>query len=178
MFRRIVGPVVAVCMLAGAPAAAAQGPIAHTLATTKAEHVVTVHQSRFRLDVYDRQESGRYFVARRYAIAVGLPAFPTPNGVFRLGPAVKHPSWKAPKSSWVPPDMRGKLITYKNPINPFVRYFVPVVGEDIHGVGIHGTKHPETIRSRASHGCIRMTGPSISSFVRATEHGDPVVIVP
>jgi lipoprotein-anchoring transpeptidase ErfK/SrfK len=67
-----------------------------------------------------------------------------------------------------------KLVLPPGPNNPVGMYWI---GLNRPGFGIHGTRHPETIGSRESHGCFRLTNWDIVTLARMLRTGVPVVLL-
>ena len=88
---------------------------------------------------------------KRYDIAVGTKAHPTPNGSFVIRHIVWNPAWHPPDAQWA----KGKQATPpghpKNPMKVVKIFFQEL---DYY---IHGTGDEETLGSAASHGCIRLS---------------------
>jgi hypothetical protein len=106
--------------------------------------VVVVRRGSRRLYLY----SGMTFV-RRFAIAVGMPAYPTPIGRFRIVVKERNPTWNPPDSDWA----AGLGPVPPGPGNPLGTRWM---GLSVPGIGIHGTPAAYSIGTAASHGCIRM----------------------
>lgn len=66
-----------------------------------------------------------------------------------------------------------KLIIPPGPNNPVGVYWI---GLNLPGFGIHGTPHPETIGSRESHGCFRLTNWDVLRLSQMIAAGTPVHI--
>jgi lipoprotein-anchoring transpeptidase ErfK/SrfK len=124
--------------------------------------------------VVDQSECKLYFFSRgklqkTYPVAVGQPAWPTPNGDWEVVVMAKDPTWIPPDSPWakglepVPPGAGNPLGT---------RW----IGLSASGVGIHGTPASYSIGSRASHGCIRMYIADVEELYEYVEVGMPVII--
>ena len=89
-------------------------------------------------------------VVKRYKIAHGMPAYPTPAGDFRVTFLQKDPTWLPPKGSlWA----KEAKVTPPGPGNPLGTRWI---GLNSSCVGIHGTYAEWTVGTRASHGCVRM----------------------
>jgi lipoprotein-anchoring transpeptidase ErfK/SrfK len=88
---------------------------------------------------------------KRYSVAVGLKAHPTPNGTFTVNHIVWNPAWVPPNEKWA----KGKKPTppgsAKNPMKVVKIFFQE---PDYY---IHGTGDEDSLGSAASHGCIRMS---------------------
>lgn len=97
----------------------------------------------YRLEAYEGLR-----LVRRYAVAVGERAFPTPIGTFRITRIEWNPWWVPPASDWAKAD----TVTPPGPSNPMGR--VKVFFRD--GYFLHGTPQPGSVGSAASHGCVRL----------------------
>lgn len=86
---------------------------------------------------------------RRFSVAVGQPAYPTPRGTYYVGTKQVNPTWTPPDSDWA----EGADPIGPGSDNPLGTRWL---GLDHGGIGIHGTNNPGSIGSAASHGCIRM----------------------
>jgi L,D-transpeptidase catalytic domain/Putative peptidoglycan binding domain len=130
--------------------------------------VVTIDQSEFRLRLFKRLH-----YRRGYGVAVGMPAYPTPNGLFAIQSKQVNPTWTAPNSPWAG-ELAGQQISGGAWNNPLKARWMGVSGS----VGIHGTGMPWTIGTRASHGCIRMGVPDVIDLFARVPIGTPVLIGP
>jgi lipoprotein-anchoring transpeptidase ErfK/SrfK len=94
-------------------------------------------------------------------VGVGEPYWPTPAGQFYI---------------------RDRLTDFKNPAYGPLAFGTsgrsPVLTEWPGGgfVGVHGTDLPSIIPGRISHGCIRMTNPSILALGKLISVGTPVTV--
>jgi lipoprotein-anchoring transpeptidase ErfK/SrfK len=82
------------------------------------------------------------------------------------------PSWKAPESEWVPPEMQGIIYPPGDPNNPLTGAFIKLWN----GIGIHGTRSLESLGTDASHGCIRMATEDVLALYPKVPVGTPVYI--
>ena len=130
--------------------------------------MITIDQSSFRLRLFKRLK-----FSKGYGVAVGQPAYPTPNGRFALQSKQVNPTWTAPNSPWAG-EMGGQSVAGGAPDNPLKARWMGVSG----AVGIHGTGEPWSIGTRASHGCIRMTVPDVIDLFDRVSVGTPVLIAP
>lgn len=128
--------------------------------------VVTVDKSAFRLRLFKR-----FRLVKSYGVAVGLPAYPTPSGLFRITNKAVNPTWTAPNSPWAG-EMAGQQVAGGAPNNPLKARWLGIVN----GVGIHGTGQEYSIGTRASHGCIRMRVADVIALYRRVPVGTPVRI--
>jgi hypothetical protein len=106
--------------------------------------VIVIRRGSRRLHLYDGMRDWRTF-----RIAVGMPAYPTPLGRFRIVTKERNPTWNPPDSDWA----RGLGPVPPGPGNPLGTRWM---GLSAYGYGIHGTPYPGTVGTAASHGCIRM----------------------
>jgi lipoprotein-anchoring transpeptidase ErfK/SrfK len=130
--------------------------------------VVTIDRAHFRLRLFKRLK----FV-KGYGVAVGMPAYPTPTGLFSIQSKQVNPTWTAPNSPWAG-EMAGQQVAGGAADNPLKARWMGVSG----AVGIHGTGQPWSIGTRASHGCIRMTVPDVIDLFGRVDVGTPVLIAP
>jgi lipoprotein-anchoring transpeptidase ErfK/SrfK len=128
--------------------------------------VITIDQSNFRLRLFKRLR-----LSKSYGVAVGQPAYPTPNGLFSIANKAVNPTWTAPDSPWAGA-YRNESVPGGSAENPLKARWMGIVN----GVGIHGTGDPGSIGSRASHGCIRMTVPDVIDLYPRVPVGTPVLI--
>ncbi len=119
--------------------------------------VITIDRSSFRLRLFKKLK-----FLKGYGVAVGLPDYPTPTGLFALQSKQVNPTWTAPNSPWAG-EMAGQQVAGGAANNPLRARWMGVDG----AVGIHGTGQPWSIGTRASHGCIRMHGRGRDRPVRA-----------
>jgi lipoprotein-anchoring transpeptidase ErfK/SrfK len=107
---------------------------------------------------------------RRFPIAVGTRAYPTPLGRYRVVMKEKHPTWNPPNSPWA----AGLGPVPPGPGNPLGTRWI---GTSAPGIGIHGTPQPWTVGTAASHGCIRMYMRQVEWLYERVRIGTPVFIV-
>ncbi|MDO5296909.1 MAG: L,D-transpeptidase family protein [bacterium] len=84
-----------------------------------------------------------------YPICIGVEEHPTPTGWFYIADMVKDPTWLPPNSEWA----KDAKVIEPGPDNPLGTRWI---GLDIGSIGFHGTPYPDTVGTRASHGCMRM----------------------
>lgn len=135
--------------------------------------LVDVDRERFRLALWQAR-GGRYKRTGRWPITVGALGYATPAGAYFVSGKSRTPAWLAPSSEWVAPELRGQVLPFEDPRNPFDGGFVSLGGTA--GVGIHGTKFDPSLGSRASHGCIRMAVSDLLELYRRLPLGAPVLI--
>ena len=108
---------------------------------------------------------------RSYGVAVGQPAWPTPEGLFHVQSKTVDPAWSVPNSSWAG-SQGGQTIPGGAPGNPLRARWIGFAG----GVGFHGTDNPGSIGSAASHGCVRMHVRDVVRLYEWVHIGTPVYV--
>jgi L,D-transpeptidase-like protein len=107
---------------------------------------------------------------RRFGVATGQAAYPTPLGRFRIVVKERNPWWNPPNAGWA----SGAQPIPPGPGNPLGTRWM---GLSVGAVGIHGTPDASSIGYSASHGCIRMHIPEAEYLFRRVRIGTPVFIV-
>src|SRR5918998_1585529 len=74
--------------------------------------VMTIDRSSFRLRLFKRLK-----LVERYGVAVGMPAYPTPAGLFAIQSKQVNPTWTAPNSPWAG-EMAGQQVAGGAADNP------------------------------------------------------------
>jgi len=128
--------------------------------------VVTIDRSNFKLRLFKRLK-----FSKRYGVAVGQPAYPTPAGRFQISNKQVNPAWTAPNSPWAG-ELAGTTTPGGAASNPLRARWMGIAG----GVGIHGTSQEYSIGTRASHGCIRMRVADVVDLYSRVPVGTPVLI--
>jgi lipoprotein-anchoring transpeptidase ErfK/SrfK len=109
-------------------------------------------------------------VMRKFGVATGQAAYPTPLGNYEIVNKQANPWWYPPDSDWakdaepIPP----------GPGNPLGTRWM---GLSAPAVGIHGTPDAASIGYSASHGCIRMLVPEAEWLFEHVTEGTPVYIL-
>jgi lipoprotein-anchoring transpeptidase ErfK/SrfK len=109
-------------------------------------------------------------VKRKFGVATGQAAYPTPLGNFEIVSMQRDPWWRPPDSEWA----EGADPIPPGPGNPLGTRWM---GLSAPAVGIHGTPDAASIGYSASHGCIRMLVPEAEWLFERVEEGTPVYIV-
>jgi lipoprotein-anchoring transpeptidase ErfK/SrfK len=138
----------------------------HDLKVGRYGTVITVDQAQFRLRLFKR-----FKLVKSYSVAVGQPAYPTPNGLFSIANKAVNPTWNVPDSPWAGA-LRNETVAGGSSQNPLKARWMGIVN----GVGIHGTAEDASIGSRASHGCIRMHVWDVIDLYPRVPIGTPVLI--
>ena len=108
--------------------------------------VVTVSKREFKLRLFKNLK-----LRRTFPVAVGQPAYPTPEGRFHIQDKQVDPVWSVPHSPWAG-ELAGTTVAGGSAANPLKARWMGIAN----GVGIHGTGEDWSIGSAASHGCVRM----------------------
>lgn len=126
--------------------------------------------------VVDRGARRLYFyrnggLFKVYPVAVGVPAYPTPRGSFRIITRQKNPAWHNPGSDW------GKDMPKVIPSGPGNPLGTRAIGINVRAIFIHGTYAASSIGTAASHGCIRMLIRDNEELFEMVGIGMPVEII-
>jgi hypothetical protein len=139
----------------------------HLAAATSVE----IDCSAFRLRAFDA--AGRLLASFPCSIASDLSRVPAgelltaafaPDPVYVFSPANYPESARAQ-------EIGRKLILPPGPNSPVGVFWI---GLNAPGFGMHGTRRPETIGSRESHGCFRLTNWDVVALARMLRTGVPV----
>jgi lipoprotein-anchoring transpeptidase ErfK/SrfK len=109
-------------------------------------------------------------VKRRFGVATGQAAYPTPLGNYEIANMQRNPWWRPPDSDWA----EGAEPIPPGPGNPLGTRWMGLTAP---AVGIHGTPDAASIGYSASHGCIRMLVPEAEWLFERVEIGTPVYIL-
>lgn len=131
---------------------------------TTAPPTVLVNRNAFQLTLFAKGKR------RSFRVAVGQPAYPTPQGTYNIVNKIQNPTWTPPNSTWA----AGIAPVPPGPSNPLGTRWM---GFDRNLIGIHGTPNQGSLGTRASHGCIRMSIPEVEWLFRELEVGSKVVVV-
>jgi lipoprotein-anchoring transpeptidase ErfK/SrfK len=127
--------------------------------------VIVVDKTNHVLTLYANME-----IEKQYPVAVGMAAWPTPSGTFKVTSKQRNPTWVNPGTPWaqtMPPFIPA------GPGNPLG---TRAIGTSASGVFIHGTSNSYSIGTNASHGCIRMYIKDSEDIFERVEVGIPVLI--
>ena len=127
---------------------------------------ITIQRSTFTLRLFKR-----FKVVKTYKVAVGLPDYPTPRGLFAIQSKQVNPVWSVPNSPWAG-ELAGTTVSGGSAANPLKARWLGITGS----VGIHGTGEGYSIGTRASHGCIRMHVDDVIALYKRVPVGTPVLI--
>ncbi|MFB6345104.1 MAG: L,D-transpeptidase [bacterium] len=98
-----------------------------------------------------------------YPIAIGVDTGPTPTGKFTVTSRLKNP--------WHTPD--DEPATEPGPNNPLGTRWI---GISKPSYGLHGTKEPSSIGTKASEGCIRLSNRDVEELYRHVTKQTRVII--
>lgn len=135
-----------------------------------------VSKRSFRLTVWKRPRDSREFTkAFSCWCATGAVGFGTPRGVHVVRVRALNPTWTAPDSPWAREAgyKVGDTIPGGAEANPITGAWIELTA---HGIGIHGTRNVASLRSRASHGCLRVSTENAKKLYRLIEVGSLVRI--
>jgi len=108
-------------------------------------------------------------LTKRYKIAVGKAGLETAAGRYEIQEKIVNPDWHVPNSDWAG-DLAGQTIPYGDSQNPLEARYMGFHD----GQGIHGTSDLASLGTAASHGCIRMSVPSVKVLFKQVKVGTPV----
>ncbi len=108
---------------------------------------------------------------KTYDVAVGMPKWPTPNGLFSIQSKEVDPAWSVPNESWAG-SLAGEVIPGGDPENPLKARWMGFSG----GAGIHGTADVNSLGTAASHGCIRMLIADVVDLYDRVDVGTPIFV--
>lgn len=128
--------------------------------------LITVDKTHFKLRLFKRLK-----LAKTYGVAVGQPAYPTPEGNFNITDKQVNPVWSVPNSPWAG-ELGGTTVEGGSAANPLKARWMGIAN----GVGIHGTGEDWSIGHAASHGCIRMHVWDVVALFKRVPVGTPVMI--
>jgi lipoprotein-anchoring transpeptidase ErfK/SrfK len=132
--------------------------------------VLVVRRGSRRLILYRGMTSRGMRARRSFGVAVGMAAYPTPLGRFRIATKQRNPWWYPPDAAWA----AGASPIPPGPGNPLGTRWMGLSGT---GIGIHGTPNAASIGYAASHGCIRMRIPESEWLFERVFVGTTVFIV-
>ena len=112
---------------------------------------------------------------KTFRTAIGMPAYPTPTGTFRIGRKVRMPTWTNPGGRW---GVGLPKFVGPGPSNPLgTRALYVYNGKRDTGVRFHGTSHVNSIGRAQSHGCLRMKRADVENLYNRVPVGTTVYII-
>jgi lipoprotein-anchoring transpeptidase ErfK/SrfK len=121
--------------------------------------------------VLQKQKGDKVVIVWRASNAIGTEETPTPPGPYKVADKTKWPAWVPPTS--IDPEQKPVHPYNKDRKNPLG---VARIRLDKFQVALHGTNAPQSIRTDASHGCIRHSNNDILKIFGMVEKGDTVVV--
>jgi hypothetical protein len=131
---------------------------------------IVIKRASNRLILYHPGGSKGMRIKRRFGVATGQAAYPTPLGDYEIATKQRNPWWRPPDSDWA----EGAEPIPPGPGNPLGTRWM---GLSAPAVGIHGTPDAASIGYSASHGCIRMLVPQAEWLFERVQVGTPVYII-
>ena len=131
---------------------------------------IVIKRASNRLVLYKPNGAKKMRVKRKFDVATGLAAYPTPLGSYEIITMQRNPWWRPPDSDWA----KGAKPIPPGPGNPLGTRWM---GISAPAVGIHGTPDAASIGYSASHGCIRMRVPQAEWLFERVDVGTPVYIL-
>jgi len=130
---------------------------ASRVTTRTSPYLIRVHQSQFKLDLYNNGQ-----LQQSFTVAVGAPSTPTPDGNFFV--------WAS--QDWNSAPYAVGIFALSG--------FSPVLDNWPGGgrTGIHGWQDTSILGSRVSHGCVRMGPGDFAKLLHTVPLGTPVEIQP
>ena len=130
---------------------------ASSVSTRTVTYLIRVHQSQFKLDLFNNGA-----LQRSFTVAVGAPSTPTPNGNFFV--------WAT--QAWNSAPYAVGIFALSG--------FSPVLDNWPGGgrAGIHGWQDTSILGTQASHGCVRLGPADFGQLMHAIPLGTPVEITP
>ena len=143
----------------------------HTVAEIANSSFIIISKEDMTLSVYDYkgEKISNYPVAcgKNYGDKEEAGDLKTPEGVFNVCDIQNASDWKHDFN-----DGQGKIRGAYGPF--FIRLSVP----NQKGIGIHGTKEPNSIGTRVTEGCIRLHNEDLLKLVKQIRVGSVVAILP
>jgi lipoprotein-anchoring transpeptidase ErfK/SrfK len=130
---------------------------ASSVSTRTVTYFIRVHQSQFKLDLFNNGA-----LQQTFTVAVGAPSTPTPTGNFFV--------WAS--QDWSSAPYAVGIFALSG--------FSPVLDNWPGGgrAGIHGWQDTSILGTRASHGCVRMGPADFAKLMHSVPLGTPVEITP
>lgn len=129
-------------------------------------YTIVIRLSELKLYLYEGIK-----LDRTYPVAAGQPAYPTPQGNWKIVAKAENPTW-------VNPDPEGwgaelPKVIGPGPGNPLGTHAMYL---DAPGIRIHGTYASSSIGTFASHGCVRMQLDDVDELFSIVPVGTPVYV--
>ncbi len=134
---------------------------------------ITLDCRRFRLRALDADGN----IMASFPCSIAMAGKKAPGGALKVVVFAPNPNYTFDPLNY-PESHRAraigrKLIIPAGPNNPVGDYWI---GLNLPGFGIHGTPHPESIGSRESHGCFRLTNWDVRRLAQMITDDTPVQV--
>lgn len=136
------------------------------LKVPKGTFSVVVRKSSFKLLVF---YNGIAF--KQYRVGIGKDQ-KTPSAKFTMGAKTAQPVWWPPEST----GMTGPIAA-DDPRNPLGTHWIALESTQYPGLGIHGTREPDSIGKNVSQGCVRMLNEEVKEIFELATPGMEVSIL-
>ena len=127
---------------------------------------ITVDESSFTVTLWQDLKP-----VKKYTVAVGQPAYPTPTGLYSIQDKQVDPVWSVPNSPWAG-ELGGTTVAGGSAENPLKARWMGITD----GAGFHGTDEVSSLGTAASHGCVRMAVADVIDLYDRVDVGTPVYI--
>jgi lipoprotein-anchoring transpeptidase ErfK/SrfK len=132
---------------------------------SKLGKTIFVRLSKRKLWLYNGDQ-----LEKEYGVAIGMAAFPTPRGWYKVINKRRYPSWSNPGSGWA-----KSMPAYIGP-GPGNPLGTRALDLNSPGIRIHGTSKDYSIGTAASHGCMRMHRRDVEELFELVPVGTTVII--
>ncbi|SHJ12483.1 L,D-transpeptidase family protein [Wenxinia saemankumensis] len=128
---------------------------------------ITVDKSTSRLSAYDA--SGVLVVD--YPVTIGSPDTPSPSGTVTVTAVAPLPTYHYNPDNFVQGENMSALTLPPGPNGPVGSMWIDLSEPSY---GLHGTPEPDSLFSRQSHGCVRLTNWDVEELSRLVSEGTVV----
>lgn len=137
---------------------------------------VTVRRKRFSVTVWKRGDGVVFRPVETFRCAIGANGYETTPGAYFIIAKALNPDWTVPNSPWAIEGglTPGTRFEGDDPRNPIKAAFLKF-SED--GKGFHGTARADSIGTKASHGCVRLSPETARWMYFHVPVGTPVLVV-
>jgi lipoprotein-anchoring transpeptidase ErfK/SrfK len=122
-----------------------------------------IHLGRREVLVYQGERA-----INRYPIGIGRSGWETPTGTFQVQQMRENPTWISP--------FNGQRIPGGDARNPLGTRWIGFWTDGNNWIGFHGTRNPQTVGRRSSHGCIHMHRADLEDLYRQVVLGTAVTV--
>ncbi len=108
-----------------------------------------------------------------YPVAVGVSAWQTPTGTYKLVEKKENPTWQPTKHMVERADIKDEPVP-PGPENPLGDRWM---GWSKPGIGFHSTNEPRSVGTIASHGCVRLYPNEVHAMFDRVKVGETIYSV-